>query len=92
MSVADYSVAGVAARAGGFRPRLQAILSSSSAGASDVPIVPHHPITCHQGELMFHDDGQLSCQHAAAPPGEPRTQQCINHSIAILLFELALEL
>jgi hypothetical protein len=91
MSIADHFLAGAAARAEGLRPPLQAILSSSSAGASDVPVVPHHPITC-PGELRLHDDGRLSCQHATAPPGEQRIQQCIDHSIAILLLELAREL
>jgi hypothetical protein len=70
---------------------LQGALSSASAGASDVAVLPHHPITC-QSSLEFHGDGRLSCEHATAPPGEVRTQLCLDHSVAILLLELARQL
>lgn len=70
---------------------LQAILSSATAGVSDPAVLPHHPITC-QTELTFDGDGRLCCAHAAAPPGECRTQSCLVHSVAILLIELAREL
>jgi hypothetical protein len=71
---------------------LQATLSSSSAGAPPDEIVqPHHPITCPT-ELRLEDDGAFACQHASAPSGDLRTRSCINHSVALLLIELALEL
>jgi hypothetical protein len=71
---------------------LQTTLASSSAGVqSEVPVFPHHPITC-SGTLSYEADGQFSCEHASAPPGDARTQLCVDHSIAILLLELAQEL
>lgn len=71
---------------------LQTTLASSSAAAqSEVPVFPHHPITC-AGRLSYESDGRFSCEHATAPPGDTRTQQCVDHSIAILLLELAQEL
>lgn len=66
--------------------KLQPTLAAASA-ASDPPIAPHHPISCST-VLSFAEDGTLACEHAQAPPGEPRTQACVDHSIAILLFEL----
>jgi hypothetical protein len=71
---------------------LQATLSSSSAGAPPDEIVgPHHPITCST-ELRLDDDGAFACQHASAPSDDLRTRSCINHSVALLLIELAQEL
>lgn len=70
---------------------LQATLSSSSAGTPEVDIVrPHHPITCVT-ELRLESDGTFACEHAEAPSGDIRTQSCINHSVAMLLIELAQE-
>lgn len=66
---------------------LQATLSASSAGQGE-PIEPHHPITC-PSTLWYEEDGTLRCEHATAPPGDIRTRQCIDHSIAVLLMELA---
>jgi hypothetical protein len=91
MSVAIHFGAGTTAWAEGTNSSLQSTLSSSSAGSSEVAVLPHHPITC-RGELQFHDVGGLSCEHATAPPGERRTQVCVDESIAILLLELAREL
>ncbi|HVW32214.1 MAG TPA: hypothetical protein VHL53_06725 [Acidimicrobiia bacterium] len=70
--------------------KLQATLSSSSTGTGE-PIAPHHPITCY-GPLRLEGDGRLSCDHSDAPPGDSRTQFCIDHSIALLLIELSSEL
>ncbi len=67
--------------------KLQATLSSSSSGTGDV-VAPHHPITCN-GELRLEGDGSLSCDHSVAPPGDLRTQFCIDHSISLLLMELS---
>jgi len=70
--------------------KLQATLSSSSSGTGDA-LSPHHPITCN-GELRLECDGRLACDHAAAPPGDIRTQFCIDHSISLLLMELSAQL
>ena len=91
MSVATHFAARTTAWAEGTNSSLQATLSSSSAGASEAAVLPHHPITC-QADLQFYDDGRLSCEHATAPPGERRTKLCIDQSIAILLLELARDL
>jgi hypothetical protein len=71
---------------------LQATLSTASATAppGDLPL-PHHPITC-ASELHFEPDGRFSCEHSSAPPGDTRTQFCLDHSIALLLIELSREL
>lgn len=72
---------------------LQATISAStSATYEEVDIVrPHHPITCCNGGLYFDYEGEMSCDHAKAPPNNPRTQSALNHSLAILLLELAFE-
>jgi hypothetical protein len=70
--------------------KLQATLSSSSSGTGD-PVSPHHPITCN-GPLRLEGDGRLCCDHTAAPPGDIRTQFCIDHSVSLLLMELSAEL
>ena len=67
---------------------LQATLSASSAmSPPEHAQIPHHPITC-ASELRFDDDGHFACEHAEVPPGDVRTQFCIDHSIALLLIEL----
>lgn len=63
---------------------LQATLAASSTGGPEVR--PHHPITC-TGALAYHDDGTFACEHATAPPGDPRTRCALDHSMAILLLE-----
>jgi hypothetical protein len=70
--------------------KLQATLSSSSSGTGDT-VAPHHPITCN-GALRLETDGSLCCDHSAAPPGDIRTQFCIDHSISLLLMELSANL
>jgi hypothetical protein len=68
---------------------LQATLAASTAGSGVRQVVlPHHPITC-ASDLRLHDDGGLACDHAAAPPGDQRTQACIDDSVALLLIELS---
>jgi hypothetical protein len=69
---------------------LQATLASSSAGDAVSPR-PHHPITC-VGDLRLDGDGSFACEHTSMSPGDTRTQYCINHSVALLLIELALDL
>ncbi len=71
---------------------LQATLSSSSAGTPAAePIRPHHPITCPT-DLRLESDGSFACEHTSAPSGDTRTRYCINHSVAVLLIELAQQL
>lgn len=67
---------------------LQATLSSASAMPPPFP-QPHHPITC-VGRLALHEDGSLECEHITVGPGDVRTTHCIDHSIAMLVIELAL--
>jgi hypothetical protein len=68
---------------------LQATLSASSAmSPPEGAIIPHHPITC-TSDLRFDDDGTFGCAHTEVPPGDLRTQFCIDHSIALLLIELS---
>lgn len=67
---------------------LQATLSASSSSAHSEVAGKHHPITCTAAELEFDEDG-LRCPHASAPAGDQRTQDCVDHSVAILLIEMA---
>lgn len=68
---------------------LQATLSAASAGHEQC--FPHHPITCSASTLALHDDGALECEHVRTPAGDFRTQDCVQASVAILLFELVFE-
>jgi hypothetical protein len=67
---------------------LQATLSASSSGTISEVVGHHHPITCTSGELELDEDG-LRCPHASVPADDPRTQECVDHSVAILLIEVA---
>lgn len=68
---------------------LQATLSASSAmSPPEGYTLAHHPITC-ASDLSYDDDGTFGCEHATVPPGDVRTQFCIDHSIALLLIELS---
>lgn len=70
---------------------LQASLAAASAGTyADLP-KPHHPITC-DGNLRYLEDGTFACPHTAVPPEDVRTKLCLDHSVALLLVELAREL
>lgn len=74
---------------------LQATLSAATSGAvfreDTVNPTPHHPITC-RGDLSFDDEGRLGCEHVTVPPHDLRTQEALNHSVAILLIEIAVTL
>lgn len=64
----------------------------AAATASGVPEVqPHHPITCGD-KLYYEEDGTFRCEHASAPPDNVRSQQCVTHSLALLLIELAMKM
>lgn len=65
---------------------LQSTLSASSASGAFI-VTPHHPISCPT-HLRLEEDGAFSCDHAMVPPGDVRTQTCVDHSIAILLMEI----
>ena len=82
----------LAVRATGGELNLQATLSLSSAtGGDDNAVRPHHPITS-ASSLRYEDDGTFACGHASVPPGDVRTQSCVDHTIALLLLELVQEL
>ena len=82
----------LAVRATGGDLNLQATLSLSSAtGPDEEPVRPHHPITC-SSPLRFEDDGSFACSHASVPPGDGRTQSCLDHPVALLLLELVQDL
>lgn len=67
---------------------LQALLATASHGP--VAHHPHHPVTCSVNEpLSLTDDGALHCPHTSTPPNDHRTRECINHSVALLIIELA---
>jgi hypothetical protein len=67
---------------------LQSTLSSSSVIEQAEPTRPHHPITCPT-DLRLEEDGTFSCEHASVPPGDVRTQLCLDHTVALLLIELS---
>lgn len=75
---------------GSGRSQLQSTIAVASATGSQSPF-PHHPCTC-SGGLWYNEDGSFGCDHVKMPPDDPRTQACVNHSIALLLLELASEL
>lgn len=66
---------------------LQATLAASSQTPEIVS--PHHPITCANGELRYEEDGTFSCEHASVPPNDARTRHVVQHSIALLILQLA---
>lgn len=70
-----------------YETRLQAVLATSSSGVTTPPW-PHHPITCLE-TLTYDAAGIFACPHAKAEPNDRRTRECLNHSVAILLLELA---
>lgn len=68
---------------------LQATLSASSAGVSDVN--PHHPITCTSQLEIDIEAGEFRCEHVGVPLREERTVYALQHSVAILLIEEAVK-
>lgn len=71
-------------------PQLQSTIAASTSN-QDPEVVPHHPITC-SGNLFYEEDGTFRCDHAIAPPDNVRSQQCVTHSIALLIIELAMKM
>lgn len=69
---------------------LQATLSAASA-PSAANYEPHHPICC-QTTLRLEEDNSFSCDHLTVPADDPRTRSCIDHSVALLIIELASKL
>lgn len=75
---------------GNSSPLLQSTIAAATAsGIADVS--PHHPIVCG-GKIYYEEDGTFRCEHASAPPDNVRTQQCVTHSLALLIMELAFAL
>jgi hypothetical protein len=68
---------------------LQATLAAASP-TDEIPS-PHHPINCRDSLLWLEEDGRFGCDHVQVPADDPRTQACIDHSVAILLIELMVE-
>lgn len=68
---------------------LQSTLAASSAGTDGPVNGRHHPITC--SDVLEYDDAGLRCPHASVPADDRRTQSCVDHSVAILLLELAVQ-
>lgn len=68
---------------------LQATLSASSAGGTECPR-PHHPITCAT-DLRYEEDGSFGCEHTTVPPTDSRLRDVLQHSVAILLLEVAIQ-
>ena len=73
---------------GGGAVSLQSTLSTSSVSEQAEPVRPHHPITC-PSRLELDEDGTFSCEHTSVPPGDVRTQLCLDHTVALLLIELS---
>lgn len=69
---------------------LQGTLSSATADTVLAGTIkgPHHPISC-SGQLYIDEDNGIRCDHATAPPDNPRNQAIFDATIAILLFEEA---
>jgi hypothetical protein len=42
--------------------------------------------------LRFEEDGTFACGHTSVPPGDYRTQSCLDHTVALLLMELVANL
>lgn len=76
-----------------YKMNLQATIAQSTAMTSFDPELKgiHHPITCGSGDIRLEEDGSMTCEHAVAGPDCNRTQDCINSTIAVLLFELLRE-
>jgi hypothetical protein len=70
---------------------LQATLSAANPPTDMDTPQPHHPLSCREELLWLEEDGRFGCEHAQVPPGDRRTQGAIDHSVAILLIELAVE-
>lgn len=78
----------------GFLPSGNSQLQSTIAAATatgDTGIHPHHPIACSD-KIYYDEDGTFRCEHATAPADNLRSQQCVTHSLALLLIELAMKM
>ena len=68
----------------------QAMLNATAISQhEELPILPHHPLSCVGARLALHEDGTLACDHAITWPHDARTKRAVDHSIAILIIELA---
>lgn len=70
----------------------QATCNAVSMTQSDeLPILPHHPLSCAGTILRYHEDGTMECEHAVTWPNDPRGRKAVDHSLAVLLIEIARE-
>lgn len=83
-------MAGYIPGGGNSAPQLQSTIAAATA-TGDTEVHPHHPITC-TSKIYYEEDGTFRCEHASAPPDNVRTQQCLTHSLALLLIELAMKM
>jgi hypothetical protein len=65
---------------------LQRTLATGSATTCNPQVSPHHPIVC-DGHLWYHEDGRFECEHAQVDATDDRTQRCLDHTVALMLFE-----
>lgn len=65
---------------------LQTTLSATASPVDGYPT--HHPIQC-KTVIVLEEDGRMACEHGYVPADDPRTQSCIDQSVAILIIELA---
>lgn len=81
-------MAGFIPGGGNSTSQLQSTIAAATA-SGESGVHPHHPITC--GDKIYYDeDGTFRCEHSTAPPDNLRNQQCVTHSLALLLIELAM--
>jgi hypothetical protein len=83
-------MAGYVPGGGDSASQLQSTIAAATA-TGDTEVTPHHPIVCG-GKIYYEEDGSFRCEHACAPPDNVRTQQCVTHSLALLLIELAMKM
>jgi hypothetical protein len=67
----------------------QRTIAGATGGGEAIGYRPHHPIACMEGELGLHANMTLVCPHVHTKPHDRRTQAAVNHSVALLICELA---
>lgn len=67
---------------------LQVTLASANGNSGDTSLPRHHPINCSSEVLWLEEDGRMGCDHGPVAADDPRTQACIDQSVAILLIEI----
>ena len=67
---------------------LQTTLAAAAPPTDQHP--GHHPIQC-KTLIVLEEDGRMGCEHLYVEASDPRTQNAIDHSVAILIIELAVQ-